>query len=56
MNWASFRRGAGPLDVLEAYFALRNKGSSEGFPQFQRMAREAGYDLERISLCVGEFT
>lgn len=50
---ALFRRGATPADHLEAYFRLR--GGTD-VKRFLAQLQAAGYDCERQSLCVGEYS
>ncbi len=53
-GWAAFHRTAGPLDHLEAYFWLR--GGRKNFDGFVAALKEKGYDLERVTICVGEYS
>ncbi len=54
-DWAAFARGATNVDMVRAYFHLRTK-SSKNFAEFVTYCQKAGFDFERLSLCVGEYS
>jgi hypothetical protein len=54
-NCAAFEEGITSRGVVEAYYVLRTK-SGVGFDEFIAKCQAAGFDFDRISLCVEEFS
>jgi hypothetical protein len=54
-NCAAFEEGITSRGIVEAYYVLRTK-SRVGFDEFIATCQSAGFDFDRISLCVEEFS